>query len=132
MYGGVITDFKDLLTRYDAQMNSLGITPDDQPDRGFMSFGIEPTDKSRVLRRMMTALGVRQQIAMSIAEHDPDLAFAFYSESLLAISNPIEVMASVSMSSASACVRRITAPVARPSSPAATAATARPSTGSPL
>lgn len=89
MYGGVINDFKDLLTRYDAQINSLGITPEDGDGRSSpMSFMMEPTDKSRALRRIAIAMGVRQQIAMSIAEHDPDLAFAFYTDSLLAISNP--------------------------------------------
>ncbi|MEO8041586.1 MAG: hypothetical protein ABI646_03150 [Acidobacteriota bacterium] len=89
MYGGVINDFKDLLTRYDAQINSLGITAEEGMSRSSpMSFMLEPTDKSRLLRRMDIAMGVRQQIAMSIAEHDPDLAFAFYSDSLLAISNP--------------------------------------------
>ena len=51
---------------------------------------------------------------------------------LFATSKRIEVMASVSISSASPRVRRITAPVARPSRPAAIAATARPSSGSPL
>jgi hypothetical protein len=89
MYGGVINDFKDLLTRYDAQINSLGITPEDGDGRSSpMSFMMEPTDKSRALRRIAIAMGVRQQIAMSIAEHDPDLAFTFYTDSLLAISNP--------------------------------------------
>jgi len=89
MYTGVIGDFKDLLTRYDAQMNALGVTPDDADGRGnFMSFMIEPTDKSRVLRRFSTAMGVRQQIAMSIAEHDAELAYGFYNDSLAAISNP--------------------------------------------
>jgi hypothetical protein len=89
MYGGVINDFKDLLTRYDGQLNSLGVTAEDGDGRSSpMSFMMEPTDKSRALRRIAIAMGVRQQIAMSIAEHDPDLAFAFYSESLLAISNP--------------------------------------------
>src|SRR5687767_12892209 len=29
MYGGVIGDFRDLLMRYDAQMNALGVTPED-------------------------------------------------------------------------------------------------------
>lgn len=89
MYGGVINDFKDLLTRYDAQINALGITAEDGEGRSSpMSFMMEPTDKSRALRRIAIAMGVRQQIAMSIAEHDPDLAFTFYADSLLAISNP--------------------------------------------
>ena len=51
---------------------------------------------------------------------------------LFAISNTIEAIASVSIKSARPCVRRITAPVASPSSPAATAATTSPSSGSPL
>lgn len=89
MYNGAIADFRDLLVRYDAQMNALGVTPDDSDGRGgFMNFMVEPTEKSRILRKFTTAMGVRQQIAMSIGEHDPDLAFSFYADSLLAISNP--------------------------------------------
>ncbi len=90
MYHGVIADFKDLLTRYDAQMNALGLTREEgQPHRaGSMAFMVEPTDESRILRKFATAMGVRQQIAMSMAEHDADLAFDFYRDSLLAISNP--------------------------------------------
>src|SRR4030095_6003846 len=88
MYAGVIGDFRDLLLRYDAQMNALGVTLEDGEGRmGPMSFMMEPTDKSRVLRRFSTAMGVRQQIAMSIAEHDAELAFSFYYDSLYAISN---------------------------------------------
>jgi hypothetical protein len=88
MYGGVFADFRDLLARYDAQINALGITPDEHGGgAGFMSFMNEPTDKSRITRKFATAMGVRQQIAMSLAEHDPELAFAFYYDSLTAISN---------------------------------------------
>jgi hypothetical protein len=89
MYGGLIADFRDLLMRYDAQMNALGVTPEDATGRtGIGSFMLEPTDKSRVLLRFTTAMGVRQGIAMSIAEHDAELAFSFYNESLSALSNP--------------------------------------------
>jgi hypothetical protein len=45
------------------------------------------TERSRLERKFRTAVGVRQQIAMSIAEHDPELAFSFYNDSLTAISN---------------------------------------------
>jgi hypothetical protein len=88
MYGAVIGDFRDLLMRYDGQMNALGITPEDDTGsgRGF-GFMIEPTEKGLILRRFRTAMGVRQQIAMSIAEHDPELAYSFYNDSLAAISN---------------------------------------------
>ena len=88
MYGGVIADFKDLLAKYDAQMNEVGATLADRQAGRFMSFGMEPNDKSQVVRRFTTAMGVRQQIAMTMAEHDPELAFAFYHDSLSAISNP--------------------------------------------
>ena len=89
MYAGLIGDFRDLLMRYDSQMNALGVTPEDAEGRiGPMSFLVEPDDKSRVLRRFATAMGVRQAIAMSIAEHDAELAFGFYYDSLSAISNP--------------------------------------------
>lgn len=89
MYSGVIGDFRDLLARFDADMNRLGLTPEEAQNRGGMpSFLMEPTDRSRVLRKFTIAMGVRQQIAMSIAEHDPDLAFNFYNDSLSAISNP--------------------------------------------
>ena len=88
MYTGVMQDFRDLLVRYDSQMNALGVTVEDADSRGIMSFMLEPTEKSRILRKFTTAIGVRQQIALSLAEHDPDLAYSFYYDSLSAISNP--------------------------------------------
>ncbi|MEO8574785.1 MAG: hypothetical protein ABI481_12520 [Pyrinomonadaceae bacterium] len=89
MYAGLIVDFRDLLMRYDAQMNALGVTPEDGEGRSdFMSFMSEPTDMARVQRRFITAMGVRQGIAMSMAEHDAELAFGFYNDSLSVISNP--------------------------------------------
>jgi len=88
MYGGVITDFRDLLAKYDAQINDLGVTMADRQRGGFMAFGVEPTDKSLVVKRFTTAMGVRQQITATMAEHDPELAFSFYNDSLSAISNP--------------------------------------------
>jgi hypothetical protein len=89
MYSGAIGDYRDLLARYDAQMNSLGITAEDAATTSrFPSFMVEPTDKSRVLRKFSTAIGVGQQIAMSLAEHDAELAYTFYYDSIAAISNP--------------------------------------------
>lgn len=89
MYVGVIGDFKSLLAKYDSQMNSLGAPEEGEPrgGGGFMSFGVEPTDRSRLMRRFSIAMGVRQQIAGSMAEHDADLAYSFYQDSLSVISN---------------------------------------------
>src|SRR5688572_18880720 len=90
MYNAAITDYRDLLARYDAQINALGVTAEEMSDRrsGFMSMTIEPTEKSRIVRRFTTAISVGQQIAMSLAEHDPELAYTFYYDSLASISNP--------------------------------------------
>ena len=90
MYTGAIGDYRDLLARYDTQMNNLGVTVDDAdgPGGSPMSFMVEPTEKGRVLRKFSTAVAVGQQIAMSLGEHDPELAFTFYFDSLSSISNP--------------------------------------------
>ena len=44
--------------------------------------------KSKVERKFRIAMAVRQQIAMSLAEHAPDLAYNFFYDSLNLISNP--------------------------------------------
>ncbi len=87
MYGTVITDFKQLLADYDAQMNAMGIKPDESEYRMGIFSGNQD-DKSRVTQKFYKALSVRQQIAMSLAEHDATLAFDFYYDSLSVISNP--------------------------------------------
>jgi len=87
MFTGVTNDFRQLLAQYDAQMNAMGTKPEDESDPvGFLIF--DPSERRRLERKFMTAVAVRQQIAMSMAEHDPDLAFTFYYDSLNAISNP--------------------------------------------
>src|SRR5688572_3894372 len=90
MYAGSISDFRDLLLRYDGQMNQLGITSEEgERERyGPMAFMIEPTDRDRVMRKVRTTIAVGQQIAMSLAEHDPELAWSFYYDGLGAVSNP--------------------------------------------
>lgn len=85
MYAAAIGDFKELLLQYDARLNSLGTETDSEGFSGGM-FG-DTGERSRLTRRFQTAMQVRQQMAMSIAEHDADLAFGFYYESLGTISN---------------------------------------------
>jgi hypothetical protein len=86
MYQTVITDFKQLLADYDAQMNAIGLTPNESEYRaGIFSGGQD--DKTRLTQKFYKAIGVRQQIAMSLAEHDPALAFNFYYDTLSIISN---------------------------------------------
>ncbi len=85
MYVATIGDFKELLLQYDARMNSLG-TGTDMDNFSSGMFG-DAGGRSRLTRRFQTAMQVRQQVAMSLAEHDADLAFGFYYESLASISN---------------------------------------------
>src|SRR5436190_17353368 len=82
MYGQVVTDFKQLLSQFDAQMNSVD-DPDDEAMGGFFgNYG-----KSKVERKFQIAMAVRKQIAMSLAEHAPDLAYNFFYDSLNSITN---------------------------------------------
>lgn len=89
MFASVVGDFKELLMRYDAQMNSFGLPASDGEDAGYfgMIMAGEVTEKVQLSRKFNTAMAVRQQVAMSIAEHDADLAYGFYYDSLNIISN---------------------------------------------
>ncbi len=86
MYLAAFSDFKQLLTQYDLRMNEIG-EPDGTEGYSGGMFG-DVTERSRLSRRFQTAMQVRQQISMSLAEHDPELAFGFYFESLQALTNP--------------------------------------------
>ena len=86
MYGAVIADFKQLLSQFDSQMNAAEIPgdDDDSPSGGiFGGYG-----KSKVERKFRIAMAVRKQIAMSLAEHAPDLAYNFFFDSLNLITSP--------------------------------------------
>jgi hypothetical protein len=84
MYQNVISNFRQLLAQYDAELNAMGITPEDASGATRYS----NTAKSKVARKFSKALGVRQQVTTSLAEHDPRLAFEFFTETAQAISNP--------------------------------------------
>ncbi len=86
MYGMVISDFKQLLAQFDAAMNSQAAPNDDDGDVGGAIFGV--AGKTKIERKFRIAMAVRQQIAMSLAEHAPDLAYNFYYDSLNLISSP--------------------------------------------
>lgn len=88
MYQTAISDFKQLLTQYDAQMIALNITPDKDSYRGGFLAGLEDeSEKSRLSLKFNKAMAVRRQIALSLAEHAPDLAFGFFSDTLLMVTN---------------------------------------------
>lgn len=87
MFNGVIGDFRELLLRYDAQMNSYGVSAEDE-ESGYRSIlSGETSGRSQLTRKFRVAMAVRQQIASSLAEHDPDLALSFYYDSGSVITN---------------------------------------------
>ncbi|HEV7699094.1 MAG TPA: hypothetical protein VGO43_02595 [Pyrinomonadaceae bacterium] len=84
MYGGVIAEFNELVRRLDAESKALPSLDDETSPGGFFGGGYGQT---RAERKLRVAIAVRQQIAMSLAEHEPDMAFSFYSDSLALITN---------------------------------------------
>lgn len=85
MYGGVVADFKQLLAQFDSEMNTQEMPNADDMDSAGGLFG--GFGKSKVERKFRIAMAVRQQIAMSLAEHAPDLAYNFFYDSRSQITN---------------------------------------------
>lgn len=90
MFQGVASDFRQLVMNYDSQLSQLELGADvdgDGRSGGGLLFGGDDSDKGKLERKLRVAMMVRQQVASSIAEHDPQLAFDFYYDSLNAIAN---------------------------------------------
>lgn len=89
MYLGAIGQFKDLIARYETRMNELG-TPSEDEETGMPAgpFMFDPSERTKLLRKFAVVMGVRQALALSMAEHDPELAYNFYYDSLSMIANP--------------------------------------------
>lgn len=89
MMNSVIGDFKQLLAQYDSQINASGIEFGDGENYygGFLGGG-DQSEKARLMRKLAKAMSVRQQMTLSIAEHDPQFALDFYTGSLLTFSSP--------------------------------------------
>ncbi|HCA58865.1 MAG TPA: hypothetical protein DEP46_12885, partial [Blastocatellia bacterium] len=89
MYGSVVNDFKNLVAQVDTQMNMAQATADVElrdigPGPGMLA---EPSDALRAATKFRSAMAVRQAIAMSLAEHEPELALSFYYDSISGITN---------------------------------------------
>ena len=74
MFNTAIADFRELISRLDAQMASI---PEDAEVDGVGIF-TEGSDRRKFEMKYRVAMAVRQQIATSIAEHDPDVALSFF------------------------------------------------------
>ncbi len=86
MYATTITDFKQLLSQLDGQMNTLDV-PADEDGGGGMGFLFGGGGRTPVERKLRIAMAVRQQIALSLAEHDPETAYAFFYDTASLITN---------------------------------------------
>ena len=89
MYLGVTSDFRQLLVEFDTQLNAFAMAEANTGDET-VALGMfdDLSPKQNIQRKLAKALEMRKQIAMSLAEHEPDLAMAFYQDSLTAITNP--------------------------------------------
>lgn len=89
MYLGVTSDFRQLLVEFDTQLNAFAMAEANTGDETIaMGMFDDLSPKQNIQRKLAKALEMRKQIAMSLAEHEPDLAMAFYQYSLTAITNP--------------------------------------------
>ncbi len=88
LFGWSVSEFKTLITMYDDQMNMFPPPEDGERSYGGGFLFGEVNERSRVLQKFQVAMGVRQQITSSIAEHEPVLAFNFYHDSVSGVSNP--------------------------------------------
>ncbi|HEY0658822.1 MAG TPA: hypothetical protein VGD05_10125, partial [Pyrinomonadaceae bacterium] len=87
MMNAVVGDFKQLLFQFDSQINASGIELGGDEHYGGFLGGSDQSDKARLMRKLAKAMSVRQQITLSIAEHDPQLALDFYTGSLQTFTN---------------------------------------------
>jgi hypothetical protein len=84
MYQQAISDMRFLLLQLDQQMAIPDMTGADDGITGGL-FG--RAFSSPVERKFRIAMGVRRQIALSLADHDADLAYDFFYNSLAELSN---------------------------------------------
>lgn len=87
LYVMAFGNFRELLMQYDQQMNALGEPSEEQEPVGRRTMFGEVGERGQLYRRFQTAMQVRQQISMSLAEHDAELAFQFYFDSTNAVTN---------------------------------------------
>ena len=79
MFNTAISDFRELISRLDAQMMAMP-EPDDTESESSprMPPFMDGSDRRKLEMKYRVAMAVRQQIATSIAEHDTDVALSFF------------------------------------------------------
>lgn len=86
LFASVISDFKSLVFRYDSMANSVGLPGEDE-NLWELSFFDDTKNSATVSRKLTVAMAVRQQITMSIARNEPEVALRFFRESAEVITN---------------------------------------------
>lgn len=86
LYQTTISDFRQLLTELNQQYSTLEASEKTEEVYDDYFFG-EATTKSKVLRKVEKAMGVRQQIALSIAEHNAETGYEFFNSTSQIITN---------------------------------------------
>jgi hypothetical protein len=87
MFQKVIVDFRQLLMQIDQQFTALENAPNNEDANYDLLTDDTPDAKRKLTRKLTKAVSVRQQIALSIAEHDPQMAFDFFTGTSQAVTN---------------------------------------------
>ena len=83
MFNTAIADFRELISQLDARMHQFPTEEDDELAATMRMFG-DASDRAKLEMKYRVAMAVRQQIATSIAEHDPDVALSFFYDTVSA------------------------------------------------
>lgn len=87
MFQTVIVDFRQLLIQSDAEFTaSQSKSLEDEMYESSL-FGGSSNSESKLMRKFKKAILVRQQIALSIAEHDAQMAYDFFTGTSQAVAN---------------------------------------------
>ncbi len=88
MYLGVTRDFRQLIVEFDTELVNAAMTEAGGEDLA-ISIGLfgDRGSTSHTQRKFRKALEMRKQIAMSLAEHEPDMAMAFYHDSITGLAS---------------------------------------------
>jgi hypothetical protein len=84
LFQKVINDFRQLMTQIDAQYTAQANAPKEEDGL----FDDSSTSDRKLQRKFGKAISVRQQIALSIAEHDPQMAYDFFTGTAQVVTNP--------------------------------------------
>lgn len=87
MFQSVILDFRQLLIQADAQFAIFDVKPSAE-ESDFDPFSLDTSNsREKLLKKFRRAIAVRQQITLSIMEHDPEMAYEFFTSTAQAVAN---------------------------------------------